>query len=75
MRQKVDQTWVTLLNNIKTGNYRKPGEYFTIKIYKKSDYIYCNKTFHTWTEIAAVEEHNKKIIDSLPNAIVPDSCS
>ena len=35
MRQKVDQTWVTLLNNIKTGNYRKPGEYFTIKIYKK----------------------------------------
>ena len=35
MRQKVDQTWVTLLNNIMTGNYRKPGKYFTIKIYKK----------------------------------------
>ena len=35
MRQRVDQTLVTLLNNIRTGNYRKPGEYFTIKIYKK----------------------------------------
>lgn len=35
MRQRVDQTLVTLLNNIRTGNYRKPGKYFTIKIYKK----------------------------------------
>ena len=69
MRQIGDQTLLTLLNNIRTGNITENDEkILQSKFIEKSDHNYCKEAFHIWAENAPVEEHNKKMLDSLPKA-------
>ena len=69
MRQRGDQEFINLLNNIRTGNITENDEnILKSKFIEKSDHNYRNEAFHMWAENDPMEKHNKKMLDSLPGA-------
>ena len=67
--QRGAQEFITLLNNIRTGNIIVNDEkILKSKFIEKSDHNYCDEAFHIWAEKDPVEKHNKKMLDSLPDA-------
>ena len=56
MRQMGDQTLITLLKNIRTGNITENDEkILQSKFIEKSDHNQCQEDFHIWAENAPGE--------------------